>query len=163
MTDGLRIARDTGRRGAEDAYKVWLQEDSPVIVVVDKKTIAFEFNEHYSDLDNLRQFLEISENAPDSDSKFGKKGRASTINPKFGQSSGKVRVFIRLISQNARDLLILGVRCFQAKKGLFTDKLLTAIEGLLHADEKWRDSAYQGLSTAELVLQTESYKKDISS
>jgi glutaredoxin-related protein len=128
MTDGLKIARDCGRGKAEDAYKLFLQEDCPCIVVVDKKTIAFEFNEHYSDLGNLRQFLEIRNssnygNAPDSDSKFGKKGRASTVNPKFTQSSGKVRVFIRLISQNARDLLILGVRCFQAKKGLFTDKI----------------------------------------
>ena len=164
MTDGLKISRDTGNR-SEDTYKLFLQEDCPHISVVDKKTIAFEFNEHYGDMENLKQFLEISDKKTggESDYKFGKKNRASMVNPKFSYASGHVRVFIRLISQNARDLLILGVRCFQAKKGLFMDKILTSIEGLLHVDEKWRDNAYKGLSTAELVLQNELYKKDISS
>lgn len=91
----------------EESHKVLLQEDCPHVKIIDKKTIAFEFNEYYSELDGLRNFLEICEmNNSNKNDGFKKKKAESMIHPKFKQVAGKVVVFVRLISQNARDLLI---------------------------------------------------------
>ena len=54
MPDGIKFSRDVGKR--EECYKVCLQEDLPHIRIIDKKTVAFEFNDYYSDLDNLKVF-----------------------------------------------------------------------------------------------------------
>ena len=43
------------------------------------------------------------------------------------------------------------------------DKLLKSAESLLNNQDNWQQDIYKGVTTVELVLKVESYKKDISS
>lgn len=106
MADGLKITKENGRKH-EISHKILLTEDCPILLVQDRKTVILEFNQDYSNVDDLQKLItcegyEINEGGGN----FSKKKNTSkinNINPDNFENANCLRIIIRLISQSARD------------------------------------------------------------